>query len=202
MAAFAGCTANVGCEAFDPTVGRAGEWRQFAQIDVTSGMILVEDLSFIPKAEDALILELPSGTYVVEHKPVAFGCDVRTGRLRATLNGSGGLFGRELGSTWTDTAMTAVTDYVSAEAALQRAGKASFYERIEAAASRSITGRGETVMLDDVIGPMVAFVSSGFGDGAYPVYELTSNGNRVGIEIEFIKAGEQYPFTPGRYRTP
>jgi hypothetical protein len=38
------------------------------------------------------------------------------------------------------------------------------------------------------------FATSGFGDGLYPVYELVADGDRVGVEVEFIAAGAPYPF--------
>jgi hypothetical protein len=40
----------------------------------------------------------------------------------------------------------------------------------------------------------VPFVSSGLGDGHYPVFALTDGGSRVGFEIEFISQDEPYPF--------
>ena len=36
-------------------------------------------------------------------------------------------------------------------------------------------------------------VSSGFGDGEFPVRELISESGRVGVEVEFIEPGAPYP---------
>jgi hypothetical protein len=34
----------------------------------------------------------------------------------------------------------------------------------------------------------------GFGDGTYPVYQLVSSRKVVGLEVEFIKESDTYPF--------
>ncbi len=49
-------------------------------------------------------------------------------------------------------------------------------------------------VLDEEAGAVMPFVRSGFGDGTFPVFELVSNGSRVGFEITFIKPGTPYPF--------
>jgi hypothetical protein len=46
----------------------------------------------------------------------------------------------------------------------------------------------------DPKGSKAPYVSSGFGDGTFPVFELCSNGSRVGFEIEFIPTASPYPF--------
>jgi hypothetical protein len=39
---------------------------------------------------------------------------------------------------------------------------------------------------------VVSFVESGFGDGTYPVYYLTHDGRRVGLEAEFLSRTTGY----------
>jgi hypothetical protein len=49
-------------------------------------------------------------------------------------------------------------------------------------------------VLDEEAGAVMPFVSSGFGDGRFPIYELVSDGSRAGFEVTLIKPGTAYPF--------
>jgi hypothetical protein len=173
------------------TPGRETDWLEFCDLVLSSGKLLIADAQFIPSLEDGVLVELPPGTYTLEARVMDYGSDKRIARLRALLPGSTVVLRRLIDKTWTDTAQTGVCDY-ELFAAAWGAHEQSAWEVIEPVLTSGWT-HGVAV-LDQTTGAVMPFVGSGFGDGEFPVFELQSDSQRVGVEIEFIKPGTPYPF--------
>jgi hypothetical protein len=130
----------------------------------------------------------------VQRKLVTYGQDTRVAALRVVLLDATGDREGQIGSTWTDTAATGVSDYGAATVALNALGRDEFYDRILAAVHQ-VTGEPVGVVTWVRDQAEMPFAMSGFGDGTYPVFELMADETRVGVEVEFIAQGIPYPFT-------
>jgi len=120
-----------------------------------------------------------------------YGNDARISQLRAIPSGVTSSTGAQIGETGTDTAKIGVCDHDVFASAWGDDDEASWdiiSPAIEDAETHGIA------VLDDQVGAVMPFVSSGFGDGTFPIHELVSNGSRVGFEVTFIKPGTPYPF--------
>jgi hypothetical protein len=186
---LAGCRPNL-----DDVGGRESEWTEIAQLDLTSGKLIVGDVQFVPNLDDSLLVDLPSGTYSVQRKLVTYGQDTRVAALRVILLDATGDREGQIGSTWTDTATMGVSDYSAATGALSALGQDEFHDRVLSAVHQA-TGEPVGVVTWVRDHAEMPFAASGFGDGLYPVYELVTDGDRVGVEVEFIAQGTPYPFT-------
>jgi hypothetical protein len=174
-------------------LGTQSEWLDFCEIGLSGLRFLVVDASFVPSAEDGLLIEAPPGQYEVQAKCIDYGGDVRVSRLRVSLKGKQYRLGPELGKTWTDTATTGLCDYEVFSRAWGDDDDAS-YEKISGTNEES--GNCGIAVLDAGTGALMPFVSSGFGDGSYQVFELLDGPQRVGFEVEFIPEHSPYPFPP------
>lgn len=183
---------------------REGVWEPFGRIQLDSGKLLIEDAGFTPSLVDGTLVELPVGTYEVQRKLVVYGDDARNMGLRVILPDQAGSRGDRIGETWTDTGETAASDYERARSALRALGERVFYDRyakvLEQESRRAPARSSGLVDYEDK--PLLLFVSSGFGDGQFPIYELVAQDQRVGIEVQFIAPGTPYPFTPEIFRGP
>jgi hypothetical protein len=179
--------------------GKQSEWLEFCDIVLHGPKFLIVDANFVPSEEDGILVEVSPGTYHVQVKGMEYGRDKRVSRLRAVLVGAGGVpvLGQQLGETWTDTALTGICDFEVFKKAWGN-DEATSHKRIGQAIEEADSfGIAE---LDRTAGAIMVFVSSGFGDGTFPVLELRENGRRAGFEIQFIAEDEPYPF--GDYTTP
>ena len=174
-----------------PRTGLPSGWLDFCEFSLRGSSILVVDASFVPAADDGLLIELPPGKYEVQAQVLDYGGDRRPARLRVCLSEANATFGSQIGETWTDTATTGICDFEIFSAAWGEAKDAAF-KMIQPALQDSYY-HGVAV-LNANVGAIMPFLHSGFGDGHYPVYELTAAGRRVGFEVEFIGAGKDYPF--------
>ncbi|HEV2394340.1 MAG TPA: SEL1-like repeat protein [Verrucomicrobiae bacterium] len=179
--------AEQGCQ------GKQTEWLDLYEIKLSGPQFLVVDASFVPSAEDGLLIEAPPGQYEVRAKCIDYGGDARISRLRVSLKGTQPELGPELGKTWTDTAMTGCCDYEVFLKAWGNDDEAS-YEKISGTIEES-DSHGIAVLAPGTEAVM-PFVRSGFGDGSYQVFELLDGTKRAGFEIEFISESERYPFPP------
>ncbi len=180
-------------DAVHGAVGRETEWLGFTQLDLSDGKLLICDLEFLLIEED-LLVKLPPGRYEVQAKVMEYPGDRRVSRLRLLPAGAVVNLGEQLGETWTDTAVTSVWDSTAMARAWERLGMNddALHARLEQV--RDEQGRCGVLDLDAAQGAVAPFVDSGFGDGTFPVFALTADGRRVGVEIEFIAANEPYPF--------
>ena len=174
-----------------PRTGLPSGWLDFCEFSLRGSSILVVDASFVPSADDGLLIELPPGKYEVQAQVLDYGGDRRPARLRIQLAGSNAAMGAEIGKTWTDTATTGICDFEIFSAAWGEDSDASFEIIKPALEDNHHYG---VAVLDANVGAVMPFLHSGFGDGTYPVYELVAEGRRVGFEVEFIPEGKAYPF--------
>jgi hypothetical protein len=177
--------------------GKISEWLDFCTFTLKGPQFLIVDVAFLPSKPDGLLVKSPPGQYRVQAKGTAYGTDRRVSRLRAFQEGSTGILGEQIGEAWTDTARTAFCDFKVFAKAWGKDDEASF-AKIETMLDEA-ENQGVAV-LDKAVGAVAPFVPSGFGDGSFPVFELTQKGKRVGFEIEFIADNAPYPF--GRKATP
>lgn len=177
-----------------PNFGSAGiqsDWLSFCNLKFKSGRFLVVDVEFTPLVEQGLVIGCPPDNYLVEVKAIDYDGGQFVSRLRVIKEGSNPTMGNLIGETWTDTAMTAVCDLGTLQA--------NWGDEIEyldkyirpKTHTASYFGIAKIKEREDL---MLPFVISGFGDGAFPVYEPVDEGNRVGFEVEFIDAREGYPY--------
>lgn len=180
-----------------PETGEQTDWLEFCHLELKGSRVLVVDAQFVPSEKDGLIIELSPAVYAVQTKVTNFGGDVRISRLRVSLHGTKPQLGSQIGETWTDTANTGICDFETFSKAWSADNDAS-YQIIEPfLTDGSNFGIAE---LDVATGAVMPFVSSGFGDGSFDVFELTENGQRIGFEIEFIPSDEKYSFGATPYQ--
>jgi hypothetical protein len=174
--------------------GTESGWLRVGELPVTSGEVLIIDVSFVPRQEEGLVVNVPPGAYRVDATLMDYGADRRVSRLRLVREGAGIVdLGSRLGRTWIDTGRTGICDLQVFRDAWGDDDQRS-YRRI----SDKIEGRIPygVAVLDEATRAVLPFVESGFGDGEYPVRELleASGGSRVGLEVLFIRSSKIYPF--------
>ena len=167
------------------------EWLDFCDFTLRGPQFLVVDASFLPEPGDGLVIDCAPGDYHLDARVMAYGDDARIARLRVARTGVAGRRGPQLGETWTDTAQTAICDLDHFSAAWGTDDEASYARMEDALAEGSSHG---IAVLDAAAHAVAPFVTSGFGDGTFAVYDLVSDAGRAGFEVEFILDDEPYPF--------
>ncbi|HEU4882886.1 MAG TPA: hypothetical protein VFT45_11585 [Longimicrobium sp.] len=171
------------------TRGRETEWLAFTTLSVESGQLMIGDASYLPDPDACLALEVQPGTYTISVKVMDYGTDKRISRLRIARAGAEPELGRKAGAVWADVGRTGVCDAERFGAVEPLKDEQRWTETIGAALDAA-----ETHGVATFEGVEMPFVSSGFGDGEFPVYPLKSGGEPVGAEVQFIKPTERYPF--------
>ncbi len=172
----------------------ASEWLDFCPIALRGSSFLVIDPSFVPSENDGVVIKATPGSYLLKAKVASYGQDHRIARLRVVRESAQPSLGEQVGETWSDTAMTSVCDLEAVKRVWGDDDDASF-EKV----SRYFDEAGDygIALLGGSSDPTIPFVSSGFGDGVFPVYELLEGGKGVGFEIVFIADATSYPFQQG-----
>jgi hypothetical protein len=167
------------------------DWLDFCPFVLRGSSFLVVDPSFVPSESDGVVLKATSGNYLLKAKVASYGQDHRIARLRVIQESAQPSLGEQVGETWSDTAMTSVCDLEAVKQVWGEDDDASF-EKV----SRYFDEAGDygIALLGGRSDPTIPFVSSGFGDGVFPVYELLEGGKVVGFEIVFIADAASYPF--------
>lgn len=172
--------------------GQESGWLRLGELAVTGDLVLVCDRDFLPSKDDGLAVKLAPDTYVVEARVQVYPGDRRISRLRLVAAGCTPTPGESLGETWTDTAVTAICDLKTFQQVWERLGEDVSRSRLETA-RESLNDCG-VFSLEAGTGAVAPWVTSGFGDGIFPVTAQVEAGRRVGFEVEFIPPGEPYPF--------
>lgn len=158
-------------------------WLPFLQMPVKGNGFFLTDMRPGP-TEDGLKVELAPGNYRVEVQGFVRGSDRRCARFRVYLEGSKPKLGQQLGTVATDLATMGFYDPKCFQS-LRKQGSEEFFAWGESAFDASKSSHG--VLVHDLKrSAILPYVTSGFGDGTYPVYELTQLNRRVGFEVEFI----------------
>ncbi len=173
------------------TLGKESEWLDFCDLNLKGNSLLIIDASFTPRANDGLLVELSPGAYLVQAKAMNYISDKRISRLRVFAKGAEPYIGQEIGTTWTDTAQMGICDH---QVFLQSWGDDDDASYAVICPTLQDSWTHGIAVLDATTEAIMPFVSSGFGDGEFPVYELLQNGHRVGVEVEFIPSNTLYPF--------
>lgn len=172
-------------------VGKETDWINLCELDLTGTKFLVVDANFVPSAKDGIMISSTPGKYQVQIKGIDFSGDRRVSRLKAFLKSESPTIGNQVGETWTDTALTGIVDFESFSKVWGDDDDASYdklQDKLESAENFGV------IKFDKAANVLMPFVSSGFGDGSFPVFELVSDGQVVGLEVEFISAETKYPF--------
>lgn len=157
---------------------KESEWLEFRSLDIAGGKLAVVD----PTLFEGPIIDVPPGTYRVQVVVMDRRDDRRIARLRV-LMGAEASAGDEIDSVGVDFAQVGVGDWEAvtrAAAALDRPGEEAIIATMDTLDLYGVivwSPNGEADM---------PFVSSGYGDGSYPIYEIRRDGTRVGIEVVFI----------------
>jgi len=182
-AAFPTCELD---EFFKRATGGTGlftSWLPFLSMPVNGSSVFLTDMRHGP-TDDGLKVELEPGQYRVEFRGFVRGADRRCARLRAYREGSKPELGKSIGTVSTDLATLGFYDPKSFQP-LKRRGSEQFFEWGESAFDTSKSSHG--VLIHNLKkSAILPYVTSGFGDGTYPVFELTQQKRRIGFEVEFI----------------
>lgn len=171
-----------------PWTWEESDWIPFATVPNRSGKLWVGDVQFAPNEEDGAIVEVPPGEYRCSIKELRFSDgDVRVSRLRGCIAGSSPVLGPQIGTTWADTASQAICDFEVYKAA------AEADPEYEEAANDNLWVQDLHNVYEHVPGAVIAFCSSGWGDGTFKLFELLENGRRVGVEIEMLDKDDPLP---------
>jgi hypothetical protein len=167
------------------TVGIETNWLDVdAFVEVTTGSLWAGD-PYICNAEDGCVVNVPNGTYILEAKAMDFAGRKRVSRLRVILQGvKEPVVGEQFGATQTDVAMMAVCDILALDEAI--GGNNEKFQEFIVAHDYKDCGIIQFEMKKPIVIP---YVSTGFGDCQAPVFELRSDGNVVGMELEFLASG-------------
>jgi hypothetical protein len=167
------------------------DWLPFTNFELMGPQLLIIDASYVPGAEDGLLIDMDPGTYEIDAKVMIYGIDHYVSRLRIIRRGKTSMRGNRIGETWTDVALTGICDLQVFSMIWERDTDEA-WNKIETAINSS-NGAG-IAELDKEAGAVMPFVQSGYGDGTFPVFDLIDNQMRVGVEIEFINLQEKAIF--------
>jgi hypothetical protein len=174
--------------------GEESDWIDFGEIHCKSGKFLVIDPAFVADVSNGVVVKCPSGAYRLSAKVISYGRDRRVSRLRvlnAGIKADATKKREQIGEAWADVAAIGVCD-AQAFAKIFPKDEEEAEELIENYLDEGKSA-GSIIMEGHEDTPL-CYVSSGFGDGTFPVYALTSGRKRIGFEVEFIEEGAAYPF--------
>jgi hypothetical protein len=175
----------------DPSAGTAGaesHWLDVGTLESSTGSLWAGD-PYTCNAEAGCIVKVPPGIYVIQAKAMDFSGRKRVSRLRVVLQAAGKpSLGKQVGETCTDTATMAVCDIGALDDAV-----GVEYERFQELVSQHDYQDCGSVRLQMQKPIEMPYVSTGFGDGGFPVFELSSGPRHVGMEVEFIPPGYVVP---------
>jgi hypothetical protein len=167
-------------------VGVESDWLDFGDLKVPQGKLWIGDAS-VPTAEEGCIVNVPAGVYRVDLKGMDFNGARVPSRVRVVKKGAKFAVGPKQGEAITDTAQVGICDIAEMDAVVTKKNMKEFESDLQAQISESpmsicqfVYGKSRFHM---------AFVPSGFSDGAYDVFALLSGGKIVGIETEFLRPG-------------
>lgn len=161
------------------------EWLASIPFSLLGENLLVCDLPQIPSESDKGI-RLGKGSYLVQRRAIAYGSDVRNSGARILREGTIATRCEVIDRVMVD--LAAITLHDLDQALLC---ERSVLEELSDRLMDVSLDEGHKVML---FGPTtLVSISSGFGDGTYPVHALRDQeGQLVGLELEFIPPATPY----------
>ena len=161
--------------------GVPSEWLPVAEITVSHGSLWAGD-PYVCDGEDGCMIDVPNGDYIVEAQGYDFDGIRIIGRARARLaSASDVLMGEMVGDTGTDSALIAICDMGSVDAAV--AGDNDGFQAFIDEYDFQRYGVIQFQMKGEIAIP---YVNSGFGDGTGPMYRLMAGDRCVGLELDFV----------------
>jgi hypothetical protein len=164
--------------------GVESDWLEFGEVDIPTGSLWIGDATVLNSTEGRTV-KVPPGRYVVQLKGMDFK-GVRTfSRVRAfAVNCERFSQGDEIGEVITDSSMIGICDIAAVDAAVTKRYMAEFENDLREATAEP--GSAIDTFAYGKKNFMLAYVPSGLGDGAFPVYSLEASGGAVGVEVEFL----------------
>jgi len=167
--------------------GVESEWMKLGTIEIPTGSLWAGD-PWVANAEDGVVVRVPKGRYMMEAKGMDFKGHRRVSRIRVYREGVKSPTTSKSGKeTWTDVGMIGVCDI----RALQRAVSEKFVDEYMNDIQEVTDGAIANCVPMEYGGKsfQMAAISSGLGDGSFPVYPLKYRGKTIGMEIEFLACG-------------
>lgn len=165
------------------------------KIAVPSGTLWAGNLHSTD-TRDGASTSVPSGTYRVQVKGMAFKGHRRPARLRAFLSaGAEPGLGKRIGEAISDCGLLAIYDIAAFRKIVGRKHLDEFWTSAQMATMEDVVG----CFSHDYSGKSLdmAFTPSGLGDGSFPVYVLKSGSAIVGMEIEMLPPGYSVTISHG-----
>jgi hypothetical protein len=171
------------------SLGAETDWMRCCGFELKGSRLWIGDLAFVPAEDAGVSAELPTGKYEIAVMGVAYGEDRRAARLRVAS--SDGKLGAKLGSFGTDWGVAGVCDIDRMDNLVER-DEEGYLEWLGEFMGQDFATPG--VALCEPADTKVVYSPSGFGDGTFTVFELRTDGQLVGLEVEFIEPETPYPF--------
>jgi hypothetical protein len=161
--------------------GEESDWMVFAELAIQHGRIAVSDPMLYRDLPAPPTFDMAVGTYTVSVRIMAYGEDKRVSRLRV-FGTATAIVGALIGDVGVDFGQVGVFDPILLNQISDRMSEEQAMNMVNELGAIGLAGvvhpgEGDATM---------PVVSSGFGDGRYPIHELVHAGHRVGIEIVFI----------------
>jgi hypothetical protein len=192
MNVYFNSTTNAG-----PKKGSAGtesEWQSLCDFELRGQRLQMVEKRIIGGRhdEDSVTIAAAPGSYRVEYRLMSYGVDRRISRMRVLPKGVSATLGEAAGCISVDLGGIAIADIdVLAPSVEEHADE---YENWIKDLLFSDDGESVGVARWKAGDTALPYADGGFGDGAYTVYQLMSDGRAAGLEVEFIPAGTPYPF--------
>ena len=167
----------------DPADAHGADFIESDRLDICPLALVSGRLGVIdPTTFDGETVEVSPGTYQVQARVMDWADDRRVSRLRVTSCQDVRL-GGQVGSVGVDSAQVGVVDWDAAQRASEGLDAEGEQEVISGLDAPTLGGVACWSRAEGVFMP---WVSSGFGDGNFPIYELLTGDIRVGAEVVFI----------------
>ena len=174
---------NAGAKGFPQrgVKGVPGDWMPVTSLTVSHRSLWAGD-PYICDGEDGCRVDVRNGKYIIEAQGYDFGGVRVIGRVRARLASASDVsLGEMVGETGTDSAMIAICDMGSVDAAVV-GDNDGFQDSVNRYAFQRF-GAVHFQMDGEIT---IAYVETAFGDGKGPMYTLIKEAECVGIELDFI----------------
>lgn len=168
--------------------GRESPWLRAGELHLASADLWIGDPSLALTSREGLSIVVRPDRYAVDIRIIDYGLDRRVSRLRVSSAASQRRSRPvSYGLAWTDTALVGVISQPIPEGPrtpAKQEGLDVALAAIDFFAMVDVDGAGSATM---------AVSASGFGDGEFPV-SSPEDSLLDGIEVEFIRPSETYPF--------
>lgn len=162
------------------TARRSG-WLAFSKVSIDSGMLAIMDPMLFP----GIVIKVIAGEYDAQLRVLNDSGAFSVAAMRAVRTGTAAGLGRYHGLLNVDFARVTLGDL----AAIERSGREMTSAELSGAFLRALEGSELCGILPWGVYDVTStpFVRTPYGDGCFPVYELSSSAGAVGAQIIFIE---------------